>query len=80
MGKLNNQFVNSVLFGLVMEGLLIDMDEWEYEYLANSNCIGLPMEERNFYKYEWEQVELARKNREGYDPSKLVTDSNNCFV
>lgn len=78
MGKLNNQFVNSVLFGLEMEELLTDIDEWEYEYLAD--YIGLPMEERNFYKHEWEQVELARKNREGYDPSKLVTDSNNCFV
>lgn len=78
MGKLNNQFVNSVLFGLEMEELLTDIDEWEYEYL--SDYIGLPIEERNFYKYEWEQVKLACKNREGYDPSKLVTDSNNCFV
>lgn len=78
MGRLNSKFVNVVLFGLELEELLTDIDEWEYEYLAN--YIGLPMEERNFYKHELEQVELARKNREGYDPSMLVTDSNNCFV
>lgn len=78
MGKLNNKFVNTVLFKLEIEELLTDVDEWEFEYLAN--YIGLPMEERNFYKHEWEQVELARENIKGYDPSKLVVDSNNYFV
>ena len=78
MGKLNNKFVNTILFGLEMEELFIDIDDWELEYLANS--INIPVEERNFYKHEWEQVELARKNKEGYNPSILVIDSNNCFV
>ena len=78
MGRLNSNFINTVLFGFELDELLTDIDEWEFAYLAN--YIGLPMEERNFYKHALEQVELARENKEGYDPSMLVTDSNNCFV
>lgn len=78
MGRLNNRFINTVLFGLEMDELFTDVEDWEFDDLAN--YVGLPIEERNFYKHEWEQVEIARKNKEGYDPSMLVTDSNNCFV
>lgn len=78
MGRLNNKFLNTVLFGLEMEELFTDIDEWEFEYLANS--LNIPIEERNFYKYEYEQNRLAHEDYEGYDPSKLVIDSNNYFV